>query len=75
MSERGYLTCGNRWCSPCPTGWKQGVRCRDSDKILDESEQYEREVQEALDAYDLAYPEDFLHGMIQAEQQNDITPP
>lgn len=61
------LTCGARWCDPCPNGWGVGAVCRESEQIIDHvvalQEKIDHEVQGALDAYDLAFPEDYLSGM------------
>ena len=58
-----YLTCGARWCTPCPNEWKEGVTCRKSDEILGQAEQYSREAQIALDVYDIMFPEDYLSAL------------
>lgn len=65
MSGNEYLTCGAQWCTPCPNDWKNGVKCKDSDEILEFAERYEREARAGLDAYDIMHPEDFLNGMTQ----------
>jgi hypothetical protein len=56
------LSCTARWCTPCPYHWREGAQCRESDSILDRAEAYRQEAQDALDAYDLAHPEDFFQG-------------
>lgn len=58
-----YLTCGAKWCTPCPNNWQEGVPCQESDRILDEAERYSREAQIALDVYDIMFPEDYLSGL------------
>lgn len=70
MQPIDYLTCGAKWCTPCPNNWQDGVKCRDSDEMLAEADRWEQEAQAALDAYDIVHPEDFLNGMIQAEKDN-----
>lgn len=56
------LSCGAGWCTPCPHEGIPEASCRESDRILDASEQYRAEAQAALDAYDLTHPEDFFSG-------------
>lgn len=56
------LSCGARWCTPCPHGGAPASVCRESDSILDAAERYAAEAQAALDAYDLVRPEDYLQG-------------
>jgi len=58
------LTCGARWCDPCPNDWRFGSECADSKVIIDRAvalqEKIDMEVQGALDVYDLTFPEDYL---------------
>lgn len=57
---KDHLTCGAQWCRPCPHGWRDGVICKESERILTEAMQYGRGAQAALDWYDVNHPEDFF---------------
>lgn len=61
------LPCDAQWCKFCPYAYRPGFTCLRSREILDDVDARNEEIrittQRALDAYDLAHPEDFLRGL------------